>query len=66
MVWFGSSSGVALTNLYPEVRNVWQWVRHGWPVDLAYVIAFFAMLSVWAWHPDAPHKERAVEIHAPR
>ncbi len=66
MIWFGSSSGVALTNLYPEARSVWQWVRHGWPVALAYVIAFFAMLSVWAWHPDVPHKERAVEIHASR
>jgi len=24
------------------------------------------MLSVWPWHPDAPHKEDAVEIHSPR
>ena len=28
--------------------------------------AFFVMLSVWPWHPDAPHKEDAVEIHSPR
>ncbi len=65
MIWFGSSSGVALTNLYPEARSVWQWVRHGWPIALAYVIAFFVMLSFWSWHPDAPHKGAAVEISSP-
>jgi hypothetical protein len=41
-------------------------VRHGWFVPLAYIIAFFVMLSVWPWHPDARHKEDAVEIHSPR
>ena len=66
MIWFGSSAGVALTNLYPEARSVWQWVRHGWPVALAYVIAFFFMLSVWSWHPDTSHPAAAIEIHAPR
>jgi len=48
------------------MRNVWEWVQLGWPVALAYVIAFFAMLSVRAWQPDVPHKERAIEIHASR
>ena len=66
MIWFGSSAGVALTNLYPEARSVWQWVRHGWPVALAYVIAFFVMLSFWSWHPDTSHQADAIEIHAPR
>ena len=66
MIWFGSSAGVALTNLYPEARSVWQWVRHGWPVALAYVIAFFVMLAVWSWHPDASHKADVIEIHSPR
>jgi Na+/H+ antiporter NhaD/arsenite permease-like protein len=64
MIWFGSSAGVALTNLYPEARSVGQWVRHGWFVPLAYVIAFFVMLSVWPWHPDAPHKEKSVPASA--
>ena len=66
MIWFGSSAGVALTNLYPEARSVGRWVRHGWFVPLAYIIAFFVMLSVWPWHPDAPHQEGAAEIHSPR
>ena len=66
MVWFGSSAGVALTNLYPEARSVVQWVRHGWIIIVAYPIAFFAMLAVWSWHPDAPHREPPqVKITAP-
>jgi hypothetical protein len=55
MVWFGSSAGVALTNMFPEGRSVLQWLRHGWWIVLAYVVGFFVMLAVWSWHPDAPH-----------
>jgi Na+/H+ antiporter NhaD/arsenite permease-like protein len=55
MIWFGSSAGVALSNIYPEARSVGRWVRYGWPVILAYVIGFFVMLAVVGWHPDAPH-----------
>ncbi len=63
MVWFGSSAGVALTNLYPEARSVGLWIRHGWVIILAYVIAFFVMLTVWDWHPDASHKQRVAPVH---
>jgi Na+/H+ antiporter NhaD/arsenite permease-like protein len=52
MVWFGSSSGVALCNMYPEARSVVQWVRYGWWIVIAYVVSFSAMLSVSRWHPD--------------
>jgi Na+/H+ antiporter NhaD/arsenite permease-like protein len=55
MIWFGSSAGVALSNLFPEARSVIQWLRHGWWIAAAYVLAFFAMLMMWPWHPDAPH-----------
>ncbi|MGI8890043.1 MAG: citrate transporter [Chthoniobacterales bacterium] len=58
MVWFGSSSGVALTNLFPEARSVGLWLRHGWFIIVAYVVAFFVMFLVWDWHPDEPHRER--------
>ena len=37
MIWFGSSAGVALSNLYPEAKSVGLWLRHGWHVALAYV-----------------------------
>jgi Na+/H+ antiporter NhaD/arsenite permease-like protein len=55
MIWFGSSAGVALSNLYPEVKSVGQWIRHGWHVAVAYVIGFILMLAILGWHPDAPH-----------
>jgi Na+/H+ antiporter NhaD/arsenite permease-like protein len=54
MIWFGSSAGVALSNMYPEAKSVWQWLRHGWHVAAAYVIGFFIMLAVIGWHPDLP------------
>lgn len=44
MVWFGSSAGVALTNLYPEVRSVWSWLRAGWYVPIAYAVGFAVMV----------------------
>ena len=55
MIWFGSSAGVALSNMYPEAKSVGRWVSQGWPIALAYVIGFFVMLAVLGWHPDKPH-----------
>ena len=51
MIWFGSSAGVAISNMYPEARSVGQWLRHGWHVALAYVLGFFVLLLVLGWHP---------------
>ena len=56
MLWFGSSAGVALSNMYPEAKSVGQWLRHGWYVAVAYVISFFIMLVLLGFHPEAPHK----------
>ena len=44
MLWFGSSAGVALTNLYPEGRSVADWLREGWFVPLAYLVGFLLMV----------------------
>jgi Na+/H+ antiporter NhaD/arsenite permease-like protein len=44
MIWFGSSAGVALTNLYPQGRSVADWLREGWFVPLSYVIGFLLMV----------------------
>ena len=63
MIWFGSSAGVALSNMYPEAKSVGRWLRHGWHVAIAYVIGFFVMLAILGWNPDAPHKKR-VELPA--
>jgi Na+/H+ antiporter NhaD/arsenite permease-like protein len=58
MIWFGSSAGVALSNMYPEAKSVGLWLRHGWHVAIAYVIGFFVMLAVVGWNPDPDHKKR--------
>jgi hypothetical protein len=53
MMWFGSSAGVALTNMFPEGKSVYLWLRFGWHVGIAYFIGFFVMLALIGWHPDA-------------
>jgi len=57
MIWFGSSAGVALSNMYPEAKSTVNYIRNGWHVTLAYLISFFVMLGVVGWHPHAPHKK---------
>jgi Na+/H+ antiporter NhaD/arsenite permease-like protein len=58
MIWFGSSAGVALSNMYPEAKSVGLWLRHGWHIAVAYVIGFFVMLAILGWHPDKDHRKR--------
>ena len=53
MIWFGSSAGVALSNMYPEARSVGRWLRHGWPIAVGYVVGFFVMLATIGFHPGA-------------
>jgi Na+/H+ antiporter NhaD/arsenite permease-like protein len=62
MIWFGSSAGVALANMYGEAKSVGLWLRHGWHVAVAYVIGFFVMLAILGWNPDPPHRKRA-DLH---
>ena len=62
MIWFGSSAGVALSNMFPQARSVGQWLRHGWHVALAYVVGFFVMLAMIGFHPGpAPRGSLAAE-----
>jgi Na+/H+ antiporter NhaD/arsenite permease-like protein len=53
MIWFGSSAGVALSNMYPEARSVTRWLTQGWHVTLAYAVGFFVMLFLIGWHPGS-------------
>ena len=64
MIWFGSSAGVAITNLFPEGRSVGGWLKAGWHVALGYVVGFFVMLAVVGWQPHEPHKDRTGLPHA--
>lgn len=54
MIWFGSSAGVALSNMFPEGKNAFAWIKGGWHVTVAYIISFFFMLLVEQWHADEP------------
>jgi Na+/H+ antiporter NhaD/arsenite permease-like protein len=60
MIWFGSSAGVALSNMYPEAKSVGRWITQGWPVAVAYVVGFFVMLALLGWHPDAPRQVSSI------
>lgn len=57
MLWFGSSAGVAISNMYPEAKSVGQWMRHGWHVTLAYIIGFAVLVALIGWHPE-PLKQK--------
>ncbi len=61
MIWFGSSAGVALSNLYPEAKNTVNYIKKGWHVALAYVTGFLVLVYLLGWHPHAPHKEKHIQ-----
>jgi Na+/H+ antiporter NhaD/arsenite permease-like protein len=55
MIWFGSSAGVALSNMYPQARSVGGWITSGWHVAVAYIVGFFVLLFVMGWTPVPLH-----------
>lgn len=63
MLWFGSSAGVALSNMYPEAKSVTQWLRHGWHVILAYIAGFIVLMLFVGWNPEPLNKNRALSNH---
>lgn len=58
MMWFGSSAGVALSSLYPQVRSFGGWLRQGWYIPIAYVAGFAVMLHLTGWQPTPTRAER--------
>ncbi len=60
MIWFGSSAGVAITNKFPDARNVGLWLRKGWHVTFAYIIGFFTLFLIMGWEP-ADNKKHKIE-----
>jgi Na+/H+ antiporter NhaD/arsenite permease-like protein len=63
IIWFGSSAGVAMSNLYPEIRSVVKWLRHGWYIAVAYVVGFALMVALSPWHPT-PNRSSSAEAPA--
>jgi Na+/H+ antiporter NhaD/arsenite permease-like protein len=53
MIWFGSSAGVALSNMYPQAKSVGAWIKGGWHVAVGYVLGFAILMAVHGWHPEA-------------
>jgi len=70
IIWFGSSAGVAITNMFPEARSVFAWLKHAWHIPVGYLLGFFAMLWIMGWQPHAPHQRHGrfekVPISSPR
>ena len=56
MLWFGSSAGVAITNIYPEAKSAGAWLKGGWFIIVGYIIGFAVLMLTFGWHPHAPHK----------
>ena len=52
MIWFGSSAGVALCNMYPQGRSVLAWLRGGWHVAVGYVLGYAVLMAVVGWDPE--------------
>jgi hypothetical protein len=65
MMWFGSSAGVAITNKFPESRNVIPWVKNGWHVIVAYIIGFFALYLIMGWEPADNNKHKVINCPVP-
>ncbi|HAJ99959.1 MAG TPA: citrate transporter, partial [Bacteroidales bacterium] len=53
MIWFGSSAGVALSNMFPQAKSTLSYLKNGWHIAVAYIVAFFVMLLVVGWNPSA-------------
>ena len=65
MVWFGSSAGVAITNKFPEGRNVINWVKKGWHIAPAYVFGFFMLYIIMGWEPADNKEHKIIDCPVP-
>jgi Na+/H+ antiporter NhaD/arsenite permease-like protein len=69
MIWFGSSAGVALSNMYPQARSVGAWLRSGWHVAVGYVLGYAVLMALVGWDPEghagSKHSAPSVESPAP-
>jgi Na+/H+ antiporter NhaD/arsenite permease-like protein len=53
MIWFGSSAGVALSNMFPEAKTVGGWLKNGWHVTVAYILGFLVVMALLGWRPTS-------------
>lgn len=57
MIWFGSSAGVAISSKFHESRSVFNWIKSGWHIIVAYIIGFFVLLFFMGWEPQIINKK---------
>ncbi len=51
MLWFGSSAGVVLAGMFPEIKSTRNWLKSAWPISVAYVAGFIAQFLLFGWNP---------------
>lgn len=51
IIWFGSSAGVAICNIFPKARSFMNWLRYGWHIPFAFVVGFGVYLITLGWDP---------------
>ena len=61
IIWFGSSSGMAISGMYREGRSVGN-CAYGWHVPISCVIGFLAMFAVLKWNPDTRSEAYAASV----
>jgi Na+/H+ antiporter NhaD/arsenite permease-like protein len=63
MIWFGSSAGVAISKDYPEARNTGRYLKEGWFVTVAYIVAFLVQHWLVPWEvPVIPRKGKPAVV----
>ncbi len=65
MIWFGSSAGVAITNKFPQGRDVVLWLKNGWHVAVAFVIGFFTLYLIMGWEPADNNEHKIINCPVP-
>jgi len=61
MIWFGSSAGVALSNMFPEAKNTVAYIKASWHITVSYIIGFAVLMLTLGWNPHTPHKVNLLE-----
>ena len=51
MMWFGSSAGVAVANLFPAAKSTVNWLKAAWFVPLGYAVGFAVLIAIMGWRP---------------
>lgn len=51
LMWFGSSAGVALCGMFAYAKDPILWIKRGWYIIVAHVVAYWVLIGSYGWHP---------------